>query len=275
MNNNENFSPEEIIKSVNEQIKNLYKHTCSVSKMCNFLKPVFDDVGMAEHCAKKGLEDPDYKYAGMTAEQILESWHEKSDTSKKYGSLLDTYAGMFFNKKDKEMSKWKKEHDFDNDERLHSTCQGINDFYEWLTANTPYRYVTRELPVYCRSDNNQCINGRFDCLFYNEETNSYIIIDWKTTDDITTKNVYKNYLLGPAYELDECDMNIYTIQLHIYKKALVETYRLTSYDRISVYVCNLLKAPNENGKFFKLYKQNFDYNPEFLNKCIDYANKKL
>ena len=75
--------------------------------------------------------------------------------------------------------------------------------------------------------------------------------------------------------LDECDMNTYTIQLHIYKKALVETYGLSSYDKISVYVCNLLRQPNEQGLNFKLFKQNFDFDVNRLNTFIDFGNQKF
>lgn len=263
------------INTINDNIRTEYRGCLSVSKLCNeYIKTKFDAEEQAEKCAKKGLEDPNYKYAGMTTEQILEQWDNKSTESRKYGSMLDDYAGMRLNKETDKLSLWKLDNNFDNDERLNNTCKGLDEFVLWLTSNTNYRYVARELSMYCKTPSGNLINGRFDCLFYDSNTDGYIIIDWKTTDDITIKSNFNKHLLGPAYMLDECDMNTYTIQLHVYKKALVETYHLTSYDKISVYVCNLLKQPDETGKNFKLFKQNFEYDNNRLNTFIDFGNMK-
>ena len=266
----------ELIENINNQIKAEYKGCVSVSKLCNdYIKVKFDDVAQAEVCAKKGLNDPNYKYAGMTANQILEQWHAKSSESKRYGSLLDDYAGMNLNNETEKLELWKLDNGYDYDDRLKSICKGFDDFYNFILTKTNYKYVARELPLYCKTPKDGHINGRFDCLFYDETTDAYIIIDWKTTDDITTSSRYGKKLQGPAYMLDECDMNTYTIQLHVYKKALVETYGLSSYDKISVYVCNLLRQPNEQGLNFKLFKQNFDFDVNRLNTFIDFGNQKF
>ena len=99
----------ELIENINNQIKTEYKGCVSVSKLCNdYIKVKFDDVAQAEVCAKKGLNDPNYKYAGMTANQILEQWHTKSSESKRYGSLLDDYAGMNLNNETEKLELWKK-----------------------------------------------------------------------------------------------------------------------------------------------------------------------
>lgn len=264
----------EIILEKNNQIKEEYKKSLSVSKLCNdFLKIPFDSEAEAHKCYLKGLKYPDYKYAGMTEEAILEAWEQKSLTSKHYGSLLDDFTGLYLDEKNEQLiSEWKDSFNYENDTRLKNTCTGVIQFYADITAKTNYRFVARELPLYCQTESGNKINGRFDCLLYNPDTDSYIIIDWKTTENITTE-AYKHikHLLGPAYMLEECDMNIYTIQLHVYKKALVETYNLAPYSRISVYVCNLLREPI-NGKYYKLYPQNFEFNLNRINTFINYGN---
>lgn len=112
-------------------------------------------------------------------------------------------------------------------------------------------------------------------MLYDPDTDSYIIIDWKTNEKIKTESyMHRSHLLGPAYMLEECDMNLFTIQLHVYKKALVETYRLAPYSKISVYVCNLLREP-ENGKYYKLFPQNFEFNVNQINTFINYGNMQL
>lgn len=69
-------------------------------------------------------------------------------------------------------------------------------------------------------------------------------------------------------------MNLYTIQLHVYKKALADTYGLAPYSRISVYVCNLLRKP-VNGKYYKLFPQNFEFDINRIDSFINYGNLQL
>ena len=262
----------EIIEQKNNEIKQLFKGSLSVSKLCNeYIKEKFDDVGKALECAEKGKLDPTYKYAGMSAEEILAQWKAKSEKSKRYGRLLDDFADLYLNNETDKLKDWKLLHNFNNDIILQNICNGVVQFYDYIVKNTNYRFVARELPVYVTTPSGSKINGRFDLLLYDETTDAYIIIDWKTTENITTKNDYRHKLLGPAYLLDECDMNIYTIQLHVYKKALIETYKLAPADKISVYVCDLLKEIIDN-KNYKLYKQNFIFNNDLLNTFIDFGN---
>lgn len=260
----------EIIENINLTLKNEFKKTLSVSKLNEYIKEPFDDVAKAEECYQKGLLNPAYKYAGMTVNDILTLWRNKANESKYYGNLLDNYADLYLNN-DNTLNEWKITNNFDSDIRLKSTCTGVTQFYNNILEKTNYRYVAREIPLYYQYKDYK-INGRLDLLLYDENTDAYIIIDWKTTENITTKNYFNSFLLGPASYLDECDMNLYTIQLHIYKLALVNTYKLTTPDKISVYVCNLLRKPY-NDNYYKLYGQNFTYNEDLLNTFIEYGNK--
>lgn len=266
----------QIILDKNKELKDRYKKALSVSRLNEYLKTKFDKEAQAHKCYLKGLEDPTYKYAGMTEEAILEAWDQKANISKHYGSLLDDFTGLYLEEQDDQLlSDWKDTYNFENDTRLKNTCTGVIQFYRDITEKTNYRFVLREIPLYCESDSGNKINGRLDCLLYNPDTDSYIIIDWKTTEKITTESYrHSKYLLGPAYTLEECDMNLYTIQLHVYKKSLVETYKLAPYSRISVYVCNLLREP-ENGKYYKLFPQNFEFNNNRINAFINYGNLQL
>lgn len=269
---------ENIIETKNKELKSIYKGSLSVSKLNSefIIREKFDDVAKAAECAQKGLEDPNYKYAGMTATDILEQWHAKADESKRYGTMLDDYAGLRLTGTVDELNEWKDLNGFEYDSRLNSNCAGFDQFYDFIQKSTNYKYVARELPLYYETSAGNKINGRFDCLFYDENTDAYIIIDWKTTDDIATKCKFgKKMLAGPAYDLEECEMNKYTIQLHIYKSALVKTYGLSTYDKISVYVCNVLKTPGEDGKLFKLYKQNFDFDVNKIESIVDFGNKEF
>ena len=81
-------------------------------------------------------------------------------------------------------------------------------------------------------------------------------------------------MLGPCFKMDECNLNEYTLQTHFYKKALCETYGITTYDKVDCYICQMLPEALENGNHFLLHKQNFSFEPEFLNKVIDYCVEK-
>ena len=261
------------IYSINDTLKPLFKGTCSVSNLCSYIKPEFDEKAQAAKCALKGKNNPDYKYYNMSEEEIIQLWHDNSDVSKKYGSLLDDYTSLILNKKsDNDIMLWKLDHNFDDDLRLKNTCTGAEQFIEWLLSNTNYIFLGREIPMYIQVGNNK-INGRLDALFYDPNTDAYIIIDWKTTEGVSTSNSFNKKLMGPAYMLDDCDMNVYTAQLHLYKKALVETYKLTTYDKISVYVCNLLRE-EVNAKYYKLFPQNYGFNNILLEKIINFASMK-
>ena len=265
---------QEYIENKNKELKDLFKKTLSVSKLNEYLKEPFDEITMAENCYQKGLKDPTYKYAGMNVNEILTQWHDKANESKHYGRLLDEYTDLLFNKKDNDLELWKLNNNFNNDNRLNNYCKGVEQFIDFIILNTNYYYVGREIPIFYENKNEDKINGRLDFLLYDDNTDSYIIIDWKTTENITIKNNYNKHLLGPAYMLDECDMNLYTIQLFIYKLALVNTYKLTTANKISTYVCNLLRN-SDNNIYYKLYKPNFVYNENLLNKFIEYGNNKL
>lgn len=264
---------ETIILNKNKEIKDEYKGCLSVSKLfSNFLKKPFEEEKMAQFCYEKGLTDPNYKYANMSVNEILNLWHTKAETSKHYGRLLDNFADLYFNNLNEELEKFKIDNNFDIDERLKNNCLGVIQFYDFITKMTNYKFVAREVPVYYTTPSGNKINGRLDLLLYDENTDAYIIIDWKTTENITISSKYDK-LLGPCSMLDDCDMNIYTLQLHIYKQALVNTYHIASADRISVAVINLLRKSidEEYKKYYKIFNQNFNYNYDFINKCIDFG----
>ena len=75
----------QIILDKNKELKDSYKKTLSVSRLNEYLKTKFDKEAKAHQCYLKGLEDPTYKYAGMTEEAILEAWDQKANISKHYG----------------------------------------------------------------------------------------------------------------------------------------------------------------------------------------------
>lgn len=267
---------EKIIKNKNKSLYNTFNiKPLSVSKCLTYVKPEFDQQAKAESCSQKGFNDPNSQYYQKTPDDIIKMWTDKSDTSKHYGSLLDDYIGMILNKLDKELAIWKLDHGFDYDDRLQNICKGFDQFYTLLSSNTDYQYVTRELSMYILSQDTQNpIVGRFDCLFYSQSLNKFMIVDWKTTEKIPSSSSFGK-MLGPCFKLDDCKHNEYTIQTHFYKKALNETYSIADYNNIDCYICQMLQTPDNNGKNFFLHKENFAFDTKLLNKIIDHGFKKM
>lgn len=246
----------------------------SVSKMLEFLASKFDAAKQAQICAEKGASNPKYKYAGMTAEQIMEAWNEKASESMKYGCLLDSYAGISFKDTDEIMEVWKLDNNFDYDERLKSNCLGFDQFVSDMEQKN-FKYVGRELPVYLRTPDGNVVTGRLDCLFYNEALNCFLIVDWKTTDEIKLSGFGNKKFYGPGFDIDDCDMSKYTAQLHVYKESLAETYKLAERDRIRVCVCNLRKEEEVSTKRnYLLYKENYQYTSKRVYDFVDFAIAK-
>ena len=264
---------EQIIREKNKELYKLPK-PLSVSKCIEYIKEQFDKEAKAKDMVAKHYNEEDSPYYHKTAEEIIEMWDNKATTSRSYGSNLDDYIGMSLNEQLDELPLWKLDHNFDDDKRLNGICTGFDQYYKLLQEKTDYQYVTRELTLYIKSDKGNYIRGRFDCLFYSPSTDRYLIIDWKNTEKISGKSDYRKKMLGPCFKMDECNLNEYTLQTHFYKKALCETYGITTYDKVDCYICQMLPEALENGNHFLLHKQNFPFEPEFLNKVIDYCVEK-
>lgn len=259
-------------KNINESYKG--QKTLSVSKCLNYLQIPFDQESAAQRCFEKGFNDPNNKYFQMSKEDILKSWSDKALTSCKYGSLLDNYIGLNLNNKAEELENWKLDNSYDYDKRLKGLCDGFDQFYKNLLANTDYKYHSREEQLFITSkETGNTINGRFDCLFYSEKNDRYLLIDWKSSGSINKDNKWEK-LLGPCFELDACNGNTYTIQTQFYKKALTETYNITTTDKIDTMVCQMSIEPDEFGKNYHIYAPFIEYNSLLLDQIIDFAYKK-
>ena len=63
------------------------------------------------------------------------------------------------------------------------------------------------------------IGGMVDMLFFNKKSGMF---DYKTNKDFSYENE-KNYLSGELFMLQECDLEIYSLQLEMYKQ-IIEKY---------------------------------------------------
>lgn len=246
----------------------------SVSNMIEFVAEPFDKVGQAAKCETKGKQDPNYKYAGMSADEIIAQWEAKADASRHYGQLLDEYTECVFEKTPEETEIWKLDNNYDYDERLRGNCLGFEQFISDL-KQWGFIYVGRELTMYGRSDNGTITAGRMDCLFVNPAARKLFIIDWKTTEDIATEAFRHRTLKGPAFSIEDCNMGKYSVQLYDYVWALCNTYHLLPAENIVCSVVNLLRTEDPKLKRnYKLFKPLGQFSTKMMSDIADFAVRK-
>ena len=69
-------------------------------------------------------------------------------------------------------------------------------------------------------------------------------------------------------------MGEYTVQLHVYKAALAHTYHIADESDIAVCVVNFIHGGTEDGKHYKIYKENFKFDCPTLDRVINFSVMK-
>lgn len=145
---------------------------------------------------------------------IKRAWNfiNKKGTIK--GSAIHDYAENLFQNKVFEYPKQLILNEFGFDpvwEEYKITKKHVDKFYNDVHGKLiPIR---TEFVVY---DKESLIGGMLDILFYNIKYNVFQIYDWKTNKKFTKENKDRR-LSNELYLLDDCDLNIYSLQLSLYK----------------------------------------------------------
>ena len=170
-----------------------------------FFEP-FDKMAVA-----KKLVSSHPKYRTMTVEDLISMWDEKRDFGTKIHNEIETCLN-----------------DSDYPEKLDIYQYDVKTRYalDWL-RQYDLKYdleIYPEVKVFSSEIN---IAGSIDVLLYNKKTETYAIIDWKTSRKIDTK-AYKNKKgIHPITEnLQDCKFVHYSFQLSFYRYLLEEYYGL-------------------------------------------------
>ncbi|MCH5166976.1 MAG: PD-(D/E)XK nuclease family protein [Erysipelotrichales bacterium] len=247
----------------------------SISAVIDMISPQFDREAVVQKTFDKNFNNPESKYYQMSKEQILEMWEEKGATSRYYGSSLDDYIGLRFtgHPNDVEIFKMDK---VEGDNRMEGLCESFDKFYKEHVDNGPLEYVNREQYIYYPIDidgEQWYVRGRFDCLFYNTETNHYIIVDWKSNGEIeTSPTKWTEKLYGPAKSLYNLSGVKYTTQVFFYKLGLEN--QLNNEEVVDVAITNLPGYDNENNPQVKIYGAQYKYDKDLIENILKYAIKK-
>ena len=147
--------------------------------------------------------------------------------------------------------------------------KSYKEFKDWIDSNGLPTAICFDHDLGDVGDFN--VKGRFDALFYNEQTNKWIIIDWKSsgTIDTVTDRWTKN-LLGAAKQFPALNWYTYTMQLYFYKTALLNHYLPEGTKEEDVDVC-IVNLP---GDIFKIYKAAFNYDKKLMDDIFKFGYKK-
>jgi hypothetical protein len=153
----------------------------------------------------------------ISQKEILRAWKFINDKGVIKGSATHDYAQNLFENKKFEYPKDMilKKFGFDpviNEYNI--TKKHVDKFYNDVHGKLiPIR---TEYVVY---DKESMIGGMLDILFYNVKMKEFQIWDWKSNKDFTFE-MKSRHLLEDLYMLEDCDLEIYSLQLEMYKQII-------------------------------------------------------
>ena len=258
----------------------------SVSQALGLLSEPFNSDEVAQKTYDKHFNNPCSQYYHKTKDEIKAMWEAKGAESCNYGRMLDEYIRVMLEGDSDDVAMYELDNDIDGDERLNGLCKSFNQFLQYIKEKRPsMQYVTREKMLYYKISDFY-VRGRFDALFYDTEKKKWIIVDWKSSGTIDKeKNKWTKNLLGPARIFPALNWYTYTLQVYLYKAALLAHYlpEGTNPDDIEVYIVNLPGKPvqQENigedindAKYFAIHSPAFSYDKTIIDNIFNFAFKK-
>jgi len=168
--------------------------------------PVFDGSKIIDNILKSPkMNDPNYKYYGMTKEDIQSSWDKNRDSASGAGTQTHFNIVCYYNEIEV------------NDESIEFQYfkQFVSDFSNLQAYRTEWCVFHEELKI----------SGSIDMVFKDINTGEYYIYDWKRAKEIEFENYYGKSAITPCIRhLPDTNYWHYSLQLSVYKKILEEKY---------------------------------------------------
>ena len=212
----------------------------SVTRFLNLFTPVFDRDAKALAVAKRNNVD---------IQTVIAEWEYEKEIACLRGTILHNYIDNYLHNKiipisTEEIAKLCN----NNEKEIESFMLKIaklviqfESFYSYYSDRfTPLK---SEFVVGDIEDTQIC--GTIDNLSLCKREDVVYIIDYKTNKKFTEKNNFNSFLTGPVSYLEDTKLNVYGLQLGMYK------YILEKYTSLKV-KC-LIVWFNENNSSYKLY----------------------
>ena len=186
-----------------------------------------DREAMLEGCARKAKWKKDYKYYGMTKEEISDLWNKTSKEACDFGSLVHGFGeSMFYwmiGEDEKILPEYREQFATGEPVAKNKHEEAIIQFWNDIPDNLVP--VLAETKVF--NQQGTPFAGTFDILFYyymgkNDPRNGLVVADYKTNGALTNDYVRNTgqMMKEPFDDLYDDSISHYQIQLQCYTKCL-------------------------------------------------------
>lgn len=236
-------------------IDNFGKSYTSVTSFIKPFFPGFDSVAMSKKCSAG--KNP--KYAGRSPEDILEEWAAEGNRGSSEGNNTHEYAEWLVNGWDDSIKPGPIS------ERCEMIFKQVDKIVDYLFTN--YDFIGSEIIIFSPD---MGIAGMVDLLFFDPETQTILILDWKNNKVITVTNIHQNAFY-PIEHLQDTHKSKYALQLSLYQHIInKERY----YPQAKKYRRSLLHVIPEISKAIPV--EYFDYEiKEILKKGKKTNDKRI
>jgi ATP-dependent exoDNAse (exonuclease V) beta subunit len=165
----------------------------------------FDANGIVDKLLKgKKMNDPTYKYFGMTKQQILSDWDKNRDTAANAGTKMHYDIECYYNGMDVTNNSLEYEY----------FKKFVNDFPELKPYRTEWMVYYEEYKL----------SGSIDMIFENPD-GTLQIYDWKRCQEIKHEDSFGKYSTTSCItHLPDTNFWHYALQLNMYKTILEHKY---------------------------------------------------
>jgi ATP-dependent exoDNAse (exonuclease V) beta subunit len=196
-----------------QQLK--YKPISVTTLIHKYQKP-FDLEGMSAMVAAR---------EGVTQQEIKDRWANISKKACKHGTRMHSVAERIFNG------------EFVDDSTFTPEQQVIFKQIETVVKRMkerPYDYESEKI-IFDPVIN---VAGTVDLIGKNRETGEYVMMDWKTNKRIRKENEYGDTFLSPIDDLQDCEFNLYGLQLAMYEHILREGGFIEPDAKMRKFICH-------------------------------------
>lgn len=196
------------------------KNLISVTTILHKYKAEFDTLYWSEY-KKHELN--------LTQDEVILYWKALNIKSQIKGSAIHMYAELLFNNKVYKYDTEAGEQKLGAENSAMLTRMGerpIKEEYDIVKTYVDNFYrdsFNKLIPIkteYVVFDEAWGISGMMDILFWNVKEQCFQIWDWKTNKELNKTSQYRTKLLKYFSHLDECEFNLYSLQLSMYKTIL-------------------------------------------------------
>lgn len=213
----------------------------SVTGLVNTVKEPFDEEKWAAIKAKE---------FGFTPEEMKLVWKKNNQMSTYQGSTLHNYIDNYYQNKVKPYNRDLAKAILGD--VLHDKMYGnlkvlVKQFNNFYSDTSKYILPIKNEFVVGDLENTR-ICGMLDMLAYNTLTDQFEIFDFKTNKRFSETSEFKKKFNPPVSHLDECEYNIYSLQLSLYK-FFIQKYTDVKIDKLKIV---WFSVNNENYKIIEL-----------------------